>query len=307
MISRFHIAIITILSLSGFALSPVLEALPSQSNTPQDDEGFDLIIEGPVQTINLNVITIADIIIELDGSDPVLTTIQIGDVIQVGGNVDESRGTLVLIAEEVTISNSNIIAPIININGPVETVNLNIVTVYGFDIQFSPDDAILAEINIGDIIAVSGNIIGGVNIVIVPVNVIIVVNIPGPEATPEVTPDPEATPEATPEVETEDDLPVTIVIEGPVEAINVNIITVYGFDIEVEPDDPILTRIQIGDNVHVEGDTRFDGNTIIIVVVNITIIEVEIFVAPPSPGQGIPSGCKVTKKGKIKCSGRKRT
>ena len=307
MIPRLSIAIIVVFSLAGLVLSPVLGALPPQSTTPQDEEVFDLIIEGPVQTINLNVITIADIVIELDDSDPVLTTIQIGDVIQVGGNVDNTRGTLVLVAQQVTISTSNIIAPIININGPVEAVNLNIVTVYGLDIQFSPDDAILTEINIGDVIAVSGNIIGGVTIVIVPVNVIIVVNVPGPEATPEVTPDPEATPEATPEAEPDDDLPVTIVIEGPVEAININIITVYGFDIEVEPDDPILTQIQIGDNIHVEGNTRYDGNTIIIVVVNITIIQVDIFVAPPSSGQGIPSGCKVTKKGKIKCTGRKRT
>src|SRR5690606_15355641 len=43
----------------------------------------------------------------------------------------------------------------------------------------------------------------------------------------------------------ETDLPVTIVIEGPVETININIITIYGIEIEINPDDPILTVIQI--------------------------------------------------------------
>jgi len=94
-----------------------------------------------------------------------------------------------------------------------------------------------------------------------------------PEATPEMTP--EATPEATPDPD-DDDLPITIVIEGPVTAININIITIYNINIELDEDDPNLTIIQIGDIVRVEGDTEDMDGTIVIIVINITIINVDI-------------------------------
>jgi len=73
-------------------------------------------------------------------------------------------------------------------------------------------------------------------------------------------------------------LPVTIVIEGPVQQVNVNIITIYNIDIEVNVNDPILTAIRIGDNVRVEGNMASGGNTIIIVAINIVIIDVDIVV-----------------------------
>lgn len=112
-----------------------------------------------------------------------------------------------------------------------------------------------------------------------------------PEATASITPTPEATasvtPEATPEATAnpgDDDDDIIIVIEGPVEAINVNIIIIYGIEIEISIDDPALTIIQIGDLVRIEGvlqggddDDDDDGGTqIIIVAITIVIINVDI-------------------------------
>jgi hypothetical protein len=114
-----------------------------------------------------------------------------------------------------------------------------------------------------------------------------------PEVTPEITPEvtPEITPEVTPEVG--DDLPIIIVIEGPVKEININIIVIYNINIVVDADDPILLAIRIGDIIRVEGeledddtlinvdfgdDDDDDGITIIIVAINITVINVEIFI-----------------------------
>jgi hypothetical protein len=74
------------------------------------------------------------------------------------------------------------------------------------------------------------------------------------------------------------DLPITIIIEGPVEAININIITIFGINIEIDPDDPLLTVIRIGDEIRVEGDTVSDGNIIIIVAINIIIIDTDIII-----------------------------
>jgi hypothetical protein len=104
-----------------------------------------------------------------------------------------------------------------------------------------------------------------------------------------------------------------IIVEGPVETINVNIITIFGTDIEVNPNDPILTRIHLGDNVRVEGDLVITGDTLVIVAVTIINIDIDLVVIgqPPAvPGFAfyIPPDCRITGIGghhhHIKCSHR---
>jgi hypothetical protein len=103
---------------------------------------------------------------------------------------------------------------------------------------------------------------------------------PTPTFTPTPTETPTAiptgtltvTPEATP------GLPVTIIVEGPVQNININIITIYDIDIEVNVNDPILTVVQIGDVVRVEGNTVGTGDTIIVVAVTVVIVNVDVVV-----------------------------
>ena len=122
-----------------------------------------------------------------------------------------------------------------------------------------------------------------------------------PEATDEATPEAtdEATPEAT-EVASDDDMEVIVVIEGPVEKIEGNIITIFNIDIQLEENDPILVTLKIDDVLHVEGTTLVMGDTVIIVVVNIYIINVPIIIY-----EDAPSNCRVTPKGKVKCTKRR--
>ncbi|MEO8612372.1 MAG: hypothetical protein ABI690_31040 [Chloroflexota bacterium] len=84
-------------------------------------------------------------------------------------------------------------------------------------------------------------------------------SIPTPSLVPEVTES--TTPEVTATIG-----PV-IVVEGPVEAINDNVITIYGVDITINPDDPILATIQVGDVLHVEADYATNTTTIVAVTV----------------------------------------
>jgi hypothetical protein len=106
---------------------------------------------------------------------------------------------------------------------------------------------------------------------------------PTPEATSESTPEatPESTPEATPESTAQPGSPVIIVIEGPVQVINVNIITIYNINIQLDPNDPNLKIIQVGDIVHIEGIPQGNGN-IIIIAVTVIIINVDV---NPSTGE----------------------
>jgi hypothetical protein len=71
---------------------------------------------------------------------------------------------------------------------------------------------------------------------------------------------------------------ITIIIEGPVESININIITIYGIDIEVDPNDPILTIIQIGDLIRIEGNVDEDSPTLIIIAVIVVIVDVDVVI-----------------------------
>jgi hypothetical protein len=99
-----------------------------------------------------------------------------------------------------------------------------------------------------------------------------------PEATPEATVEgtPEATPESTPN---SDGLDITIIIEGPVESINANVIVIYGFNIEVDENDPILVVIEVGDVVRIEGNIGpSTGTTIVIIAVVIIIVDVDVVI-----------------------------
>jgi hypothetical protein len=95
-----------------------------------------------------------------------------------------------------------------------------------------------------------------------------------PEATVEGTP--EATPESTPR---SDGLEITIIIEGPVESINANVIVIYGFNIEVDENDPLLLIIEVGDVVRIEGNIGpSTGTTIVIIAVVIIIVDVDVVI-----------------------------
>ncbi len=83
----------------------------------------------------------------------------------------------------------------------------------------------------------------------------------------------------------DDDNDIIIVIEGPVQQIINNIIVIYDIDIQLQVNDPMLTVIQIGDIVRVEGSVSDDdddddngGNTIIVIAVVVVVIDVDIFI-----------------------------
>lgn len=69
-----------------------------------------------------------------------------------------------------------------------------------------------------------------------------------------------------------------IVVEGPVSDIQLNVITIYDLEIVLQPDDPILSLIQIGDEVRVEGVVEENEGVIVVVAVTVTSINVEVFV-----------------------------
>jgi hypothetical protein len=163
----------------------------------------------------------------------------------------------------------------IEFSGEITSINGTVIVVNGLNVETS-SAALTGLLEPGATVRVEG--ILQPNAVIVALIIIVEV-----ELTPEATAPAEATaeatqpsPESTPIV---DDDAIIIVIEGPVEAININIITIYGVDIVLSPDDPLLTVIQIGDVIRIEGAMGDgDGVTIIIIAITIIFIDVDVFV-----------------------------
>jgi hypothetical protein len=161
----------------------------------------------------------------------------------------------------------------IEFTGVITSISDTVIVVNGISVDTS-SASLTGLLETGATVQVSGVLQPDAHVVAV---VIIVIDV---EASPEATAPAEATdpaPESTPIVI--DDDAIIIVIEGPVEAINVNIITIYGINIELDPNDPNLTVIQIGDVIHVEGAyTPGTDVTIVIVAITIIFIDVDVFI-----------------------------
>jgi hypothetical protein len=67
-----------------------------------------------------------------------------------------------------------------------------------------------------------------------------------------------------------------IVVEGPVEKIDGNVITIYGTQIQIPPNDPILSNISVGDVLHVEGDSQAGTTQIVIVATTVVVVNVDV-------------------------------
>jgi hypothetical protein len=84
---------------------------------------------------------------------------------------------------------------------------------------------------------------------------------------------------------------VTLVVEGPVQAINGNIIVIYDIEIVLSPDDPILTVVQVGDVVRVDGSLSIIASEVTVTAVEATVVNVEVNVSPQGETWRDPGDC----------------
>lgn len=76
------------------------------------------------------------------------------------------------------------------------------------------------------------------------------------------------------------DLPVdtNLIVEGIIEEINGNIIVVYGIEIVIDPDEPLLGIIVIGDTIRVEGQIIEEDGTVTIVALVIEVATEDVVI-----------------------------
>jgi hypothetical protein len=141
---------------------------PAGINIP----GVIIVVEGPVRARQANFITIYDFNIQMVPDDPMLTIIKIGDKLHVKGSLDKAG---VLVAIEV----GNVIARRSGgnalVEGRVQAVNGNVLTINGINVQLAPTDPRLKTLRAGTFLSVSGNFERhGTIIVLIVVNIVVV-------------------------------------------------------------------------------------------------------------------------------------
>jgi hypothetical protein len=105
-----------------------------------------------------------------------------------------------------------------------------------------------------------------------------VTDVPLVEATEDLTPSETETPTPTQmATETATQSPTSVTIEGAVQNINGDVIVIFDIPIHVDPDDPLIDAIQIGDVIRIEGEIEGEGGDIVIIAVQITFTEIEVF------------------------------
>jgi hypothetical protein len=88
----------------------------------------------------------------------------------------------------------------------------------------------------------------------------------------------------------ETDLPKTIVIEGEVEEIDDNVVIIYGIIIRLDPDDPLLSVIQIGDVLRIEGEYDEENDVVVAVIFYFVGIDVVVNDGGGEGGSGSGAG-----------------
>jgi hypothetical protein len=254
--------------------------------------GISVTINGTLQAINGDGTLVVDgETYRLEDGVSLPASAQIGTIVVLGGQYTNDS-TLIIISVSVaggtpaaTADTSATATPtlvgtepatplpddgdvIVVVEGPVRVININVITIYDIDVLVAADNPLLMVIHIGDFIRTRGHFDGkGVLIASFVTNVL----------------DPASV--------------ATVSLDGKVQAINGNVIVINDMNVQIDPGNIILTKLKVGDVLHVDGNFRQNGPTFIIIVINIVIVN-DVTVIHT----GLPPGCKMSKNGKIKCS-----
>jgi hypothetical protein len=125
------------------------------SPTPVSDEEPIIIIEGPVQSIDEDTITVFDIKIAIDPDHPILNIITVGDTLRIEGTVNDEDVLVATIIDNIAGETTD--DATVGLDGLVEAIEENIVTINNIDVELDSEDPILETLRVGDFLNVEGN------------------------------------------------------------------------------------------------------------------------------------------------------
>jgi hypothetical protein len=274
--SRFYqitrwLAVLTVL-FSGLALG--MFAFAQDDGDEEDFVPVPIELYGTISDIDGTVITVSGLPVEISAAS-VDGSLAVGLVIDISGTINEEG---IIVAHVIVVVGTSTPEPevtetpepeateepvdeetdedaIIVIEGPVQNININVITIYNINISVAPQNPILNLIQIGDVVRVEG--MPGSNGLIhaIVVNTLVQSENAAPDA--------------------------SVSVQGPIEGISGNTIVVNGITIQLDPSDPQLHTLSVGDFIDAQGNFVLVNNTYVLVVVNVVIINNTFVGVPP--------------------------
>lgn len=263
-----YLAVFMIL-FSGTVMWLVVAA---QEDDGADDEFVPATIEltGAIISIEEMIITVSGLPVDISAID-LDEELSVGLVVFIEGIINEEG---IIIAASLTIVDESADTPelpetpgtdvipvsdemdtVISIEGPIQNININIITIYNFNITVAPENPVLNLIQIGDVVRIQGGIGRDGAIVAVVVNTVVQSENVAPDA--------------------------SVSVQGPIEWIEGNMIVVNGITVQLDPDDPLLATLEIGNFIDVQGNFVIVNNTYVLIVVNVIVINNTYIGVPP--------------------------
>lgn len=140
------------LAATDTASPTVVIAEPTATPTPETV----LEVEGRIERIQGNTITIYGIDIAIAEGNPILNIIEVGDVVRVEGSFDDEAGFAATVVENLLDDDADTATVVVD--GPIEAINGEYVTVNGIELDFTASTAALRTLTVGDFLSVRGNI-----------------------------------------------------------------------------------------------------------------------------------------------------
>lgn len=140
------------------------------------DSNAIIVIEGPVISMVDNIISVYDFEIAVEPQHPILGLIDIGDVVHIEGTAG-SEGIVAAAVIRDLSSAPLVDGATVSLEGPVEMIQNNVITVNGISVQLDGNHPLLQTVQVGQFVSVQGNFQGsGTNIVLTVVNIVVNTN-----------------------------------------------------------------------------------------------------------------------------------
>jgi len=132
-----------------------------------------IVVEGPVRAIQGNRVTIYDLTIQTAVDDPMLTIIRVGDMAHIKGTQDKTGAITALEVSNVIGASAGSGTALVD--GRVQVINGDVLTINGIKVQLPPNDLRLKTIRVGDFLSVNGDFQRqGTTVVLIVVNLVII-------------------------------------------------------------------------------------------------------------------------------------
>jgi hypothetical protein len=118
--------------------------------TPPEAGNAIVVIEGPITNIVDNLLTINDFNVQVAPDNPILSVIDVSDVVHVVGTFDNSDVIVASVVSNVNVTeatSTNSTPVTVGLDGLVESINGTLLIVNGVPVSLEPNDPLVGKVS----------------------------------------------------------------------------------------------------------------------------------------------------------------